>query len=206
MHINVTDEECKRCGKCCNKGGPVLHTPDRMLVVNGILSPADLLTIRKGEPGFDPCSNRVVLLEKELIKIRGVSKIGMCKFFDSKRHACSIYDSRPLECKLLKCWDTSELESIFMKDLLQRKDLIPVSTLLFELIENHDRVFDIRKITQGLPNFPGFGSENFSVIERAIREESRFRQEVINGLSLKETDMDFFFGRSLEEVFKVLNP
>jgi len=183
-----------------------LHTPDRVLVVNGTLSPADLLTIRRGEPGLDPRTNRVVLLENELIKIRGVNKIGACKFFDSQMHACSIYGTRPVECKLLKCWDTRELESIFMKDLLQRKDLIPAGAALFELIENHDKVFDIKKITEALSGFPGPGSWNFSVIEKVVREERRFRQKVMKDLSFKEADMDFFFGRSLEEVFAVSGP
>ncbi len=206
MHINVTHEECKRCGRCCVKGGPVLHTSDRVLVVDGILSPVDLLTIRRGEPGFDPCHNKVVMLESELIKVRGRDKIGTCKFYDPQRYACLIYDKRPMECRLLKCWDTKELEAVFMRDLLIRRDLVPPGTALFELIERHDLVFDLRKITEILLNSSDSCMGNTSIINKLIEEERCFRQKVIRELSIGEAELDFFFGRPLEEVVAVLGP
>lgn len=44
---------CRRCGTCCEKGGPALHTDDRMLIENGHIPARYLFTIREGEPVVD---------------------------------------------------------------------------------------------------------------------------------------------------------
>ncbi len=199
MHHNVTQKECKRCGKCCVKGGPALHTKDRGLVVSGSLMPVDLITIRRGEPVFDPLSNQVIMLEKELIKIRGKDKIGECKFFDSAVNSCLIYHKRPLECRLLKCWDTSDLENVYMKDLLSRKDLIPEGTILYKIVEKHSSIFDMCKITPFLlqQKKEAYGKTE---LEEIVQKEEQFRQSISQELSLNRLEMDFFFGRPIKEL------
>ena len=46
--------ECKRCGTCCIKGGPVLHSVDLALITEGVIRPDQLVVIRHGEPAYNP--------------------------------------------------------------------------------------------------------------------------------------------------------
>ena len=48
-----TAGECRRCGTCCEKGGPALHGEDRPLVDRGQVPARCLFTIRAGEPVRD---------------------------------------------------------------------------------------------------------------------------------------------------------
>ncbi len=197
---NVRMQECKRCGRCCRAGGAVLHLKDRQLVVSGYLKPKDLVTFRRGELAHDPRTGELVVLESELIKIRGKGKIGECIFQDPKDNGCRIYDNRPLECRLLKCWDTSHLERVLMKDLLTREALIPEGSLLGNLIVQHQRVFDLVCLT------PLYSREKHVSFSRTVKEvqikESEFRSKVMEKFSLEKDDMDFFFGRPVVEVLE----
>ncbi len=204
MQHNVSQTECKRCGKCCVAGGPALHLEDRELVVRGQLQPADMVTYRLGEPAFDPVTRQVIVLEVELIKLRGVRKIGACKFYDQKGHRCEIYNLRPLECRLLKCWDTRELEAVFMQNLLCREDLIPKNTGLWRLIERHDNLFNMREITGlFLAEREELGKAG-KLIKELGEKELAFRQSVANELDLDEASLDFFLGRPVVEVLHPL--
>ena len=205
MQHNVTQTECKRCGKCCSAGGPALHLEDRDLVVAGKLQPGDLVTFRRGEPAYDPVTKRVIILESELIQVRGLGKVGACKYYQPESNVCSIYSHRPLECRVLKCWNTQELEEILMKSLLSRDQLIPSNSTLWKLIIQHDKLFDMRKLT-GI--FLMERDEKFTQFQGFLREleekESIFRNKVVADFEVDLEAMDFFFGRSVVEVLSPL--
>jgi Fe-S-cluster containining protein len=50
---NNDENPCRRCGTCCEKGGPSLHREDRPLVDNGQIPVRHLFTIRRGELAQD---------------------------------------------------------------------------------------------------------------------------------------------------------
>ena len=60
---------CRRCGQCCDKGGPALHLEDLHLVRSGTLDLDSLVTLRAGEPVLDQPKGRVASLERELVKV-----------------------------------------------------------------------------------------------------------------------------------------
>ncbi len=200
MHHNVTQTECKRCGKCCLAGGPALHLADKDIVVSGFLRPADLVTFRTGEPAVDPRTGTLIILENELIKIRGENKVGACKFYSGIDRGCLVYQNRPLECRLLRCWDTSALEAVLLKELLSRAVLIPAASLIGRLIAEHGKIFNMRFIASCLSERRAGNFLTF--FEEAVNKELRFRKEVMSEFSIDECQMDFFFGRSMEEVFQ----
>ncbi len=202
MQLNVTQTECKRCGKCCTAGGPVLHSEDRDLIVSGKLNPKDLITFRRGEVAFDPVKNSITVIGQELIKIKGAGKIGACKFYHEDK-GCTIYAFRPLECRLLRCWDTSELQAIYMKDLLKRLDLVPQGSVLYELIVKHEDAFDLNRIAAGLNDEKDIEGK-YKAINHIAEQESGFRDSVIVHYNMRVDELDFFFGRQVREVLSFL--
>ncbi len=121
-------KECLRCGSCCRQGGPTLHLEDLPLVRGGHLLPDHLVTIRSGETSYDPLTETFRPVEQELVKISGKNSTWTCRFFcDDKKGSCSIYQFRPLECRLLKCWDTREVKEIIGRNTLDRVSLLSPS-------------------------------------------------------------------------------
>ena len=110
--------QCMRCGTCCLKGGPALHTEDLQLVLQNRIQLAHLVTIRQGEPALSTLGDRLEYLQAEIIKLKGQANDWACLFFDRQTTSCTIYQHRPLECSLLKCWDTGDLERIVNKNLI----------------------------------------------------------------------------------------
>lgn len=195
---NVNQTECKRCGTCCLKGGPCLHKRDRDLVISGTLGPQVLVTFRAGELAVNPLSNEVIALDVEMIKIRGQDIHGKCNFLEEAFNSCSIYENRPLECRLLKCWDTRAIEDLFLSDLLIREDLMPHSSLLSELIEKYEESFPVNFIRNMC-----ILSERGTVPEelRALEEEDiRFRSAVCESLGIDLETCLFFFGRPVSVI------
>ncbi len=200
MHHNVTQKECKRCGKCCIAGGPALHIEDRGLVVAGRLRPSDLVTLRRGEPAYDPVNRRVVFLEEEMIKLRGHGKIGACIFYDANGNSCAIYQWRPLECRVLKCWDTSDLEGVYMRNLLKRNHLIPEGSTLARLIKKYEEVLCIKHFASTLVDCSKGGGHVATKLQGHIDRDFAFRRAVIKDFSVPEEYLDFFFGRPLRDI------
>lgn len=114
---------CRRCGTCCEQGGPALHSEDRELLDSGALRRRDLVAVRSGEPTYDPRQGRVVPAGAEFLKLAGAGSSWRCRFYEKGR-GCGIYGQRPLECRLLFCCDTGPLEAVMGRDLLSRRDLL----------------------------------------------------------------------------------
>ena len=193
-------QSCMRSGKCCEKGGPSLHLEDKSILQEGILKPKDLFTLRAGELAYHPVENKVIELSDEIIKIKSKEGSTACIFYDADRHACSIYEHRPLECRAFKCWDTKAIEDIFFKNTLSRLDLFPEDSTVAELISAYDKSLPPRQL-YGL--FSEIASQDEAQqearlkIEKVISTDDAFRKKVIEALGIDETELEFFFGRSL---------
>ncbi len=51
-----------------------------------------------------------------------------------------------LECRVLKCWDTREIEKIYDKNRLTRRELISGIKWIWDLIEEHEKRCSYEKI------------------------------------------------------------
>ncbi len=117
--------QCQRCGTCCRKGGPSLHFDDIDLIENGKLQLADIVTIRVGEFAINPLTNSAEPVASELLKINGAPGIWSCKFLLEPEIGCAIYADRPRQCRILKCWDTTDIAAyILAAETLCRADLL----------------------------------------------------------------------------------
>jgi Fe-S-cluster containining protein len=162
------------------------------------------MTIRKGEFAFNPVSGKVEPTSQELIKIAGKGKDWSCVFYDEKAAACTIYNNRPLECCLLKCWDTSELISVIGKSTIKRTDIINPEDPILLIIDNHEKECPYHEV-DNLIAVLASEEHKTKILARLIelvRKDLAIRSHAISEFGLK-ADFEFFiFGRPL---FKVLS-
>jgi Fe-S-cluster containining protein len=206
METDNTITSCQRCGTCCKKGGPALHVQDRSLVAEGVLAPANLITVRAGELAYHPGSMGLTELPEEMIKVRGKGGSWECVLFEPDPPACSIHDRRPIECQALKCWDTAEVESLFLRDLLARQDLCPEGSAAAELIGLHEETFPVRLLHGLLASIRAGGGvdRDRRELDRLILADEAFRRQTVEVLGLGEAELEFFFGRRLRVVVSAL--
>jgi Fe-S-cluster containining protein len=193
-------ESCIRCGTCCGRGGPTLHSEDRIFLQKGVLRPTHLFTLRAGELAYHPIKERLIELSDEMIKIKSTDGSSTCTFYDVEQKACSIYEDRPLECRVLKCWDTAEVEGLLMQDLLSRLDLCPKGSVVAEMISAYERSFPPSRL-YGLLSEAGSqeGTQQTGPqIEQMVSTDEAFRQKVVEALGLEEDELEFFFGRPVK--------
>jgi len=195
--------QCKRCGTCCKKGGPSFHRQDKDLIENGLILLTDIYTIRKGEPAYDNVNMRNIYADSDIIKIKSCKGTTACIFFDEPKDDCKIYAHRPVECRVLTCWDTVEIERIYSKDRLVRKDLLSHIHGLWDLIDDHQNRCSyetIRSLFESvILNKDKAASDD---IRYMVDYDTHIRHLVLEKSHMNPEMMDFLFGRCLEETIK----
>jgi Fe-S-cluster containining protein len=204
FHSNRSDaadtDSCRRCGTCCRKGGPAFHLADRPLIEKGTIPLRYLFTIRKGERVKDSIRGVVRPVSTELIKVKGSANKWTCTFFNEQDFSCRIYTERPLECRLLKCWDTTDVEEITARDCLTRRHLLEGVAGLWDLVAEHEARCSCEKLAEMMAHFK---KQRQKRTEKAIVEilnyDRHLRQSVVEKSRIDPEILDFLFGRPLEK-------
>lgn len=172
-----------------------------MLIEKGMIPSRYLYTIRKGELAHDNIKGCLMPVDSDIIKIKGKEQSWTCIFFDEPAKGCTIYDNRPLECKALKCWDTRELEQIYAKKRLTRKDLIAEVKGLWNLIKDHQARCDFTKIQRLIDDLTGAKKNHAQrKLREIIRYDAEIRKLVVARGGLDAEMLDFLFGRPLTKI------
>jgi len=197
-------KECKQCGTCCKKGGPSFHLEDKYLIDKGIIPSKYIYTIRKGERSYDNVKECFFPASSDILKLKGQKGSWTCVFFSEINHRCKIYEHRPMECKVLKCWDTREIENIYAKNRLTRQDLISSVEGLWELVEGHQERCSYDMLQFFIDSLhKGKKDEALKGILEIIEYDINIRELVVQKAGL-ETDLtDFLFGRPITETIKI---
>lgn len=198
---------CRRCGTCCRRGGPALHREDKTLVTDGCLSPAHLYTIRAGELVRDDVASGILTsAESDIVKIRETPGSPACIFFDPRYNSCTIYHQRPLECRILRCWDTAEIRRRYREDRLGRADLIGHIDGLWDLVTAHDhrcdasRLVDLaRRLRHGGPDA---GAE--AELARMIGYDMSLREGMVTDERVPAEILDFLLGRPVKVLLRAM--
>ncbi|SLM29704.1 conserved hypothetical protein [Desulfamplus magnetovallimortis] len=191
--------ECKRCGTCCENGGPALHGSDMTLIENCLISIESLIAIRKGELAHDPVTDSLKPVKKEFLKIAGKKGTWECLFYEKVLNGCTIYENRPLACSVLKCWDTEETLKLAGRDLLSRLDIIKADDPMRKHIKKHEMLFPV-------PDLMGLSSPSSKMVkklEKICNREIDHRMKIVNKLELTVAKELFYFGRP---IFELLHP
>ena len=205
LHAVMTQQtECRRCGTCCCKGGPALHYEDLELLRDGNLVYQDLVTIRKDEPAYSPLTDQVEPVTKELVKISGHGQSWACRFYDPGHSACTIHSRRPLECRLLKCWDTNDIMEVVEKNTITRLDIIGEKDPMSARICEHEKKCPYRKINSllaALSSSP-LPSSLLTELTAVIRLDLALRARAVAQFHLSLPLELFYFGRPVFQVIR----
>lgn len=192
-------QRCQRCGTCCKNGGPILHREDLALVRKGIFSLHHLVTIRKGEPAFNPFTGKVEPASREMLKIAGKGASWECIFYDADRSACIIHADRPLECRLLQCWDTKKIEEVSGRDCLVRFDLVEDQDPIRDYMKRQEEKCSYAKTLPLLDNLSSPAPEETTMEELTgiMRQDLLLRDQAVSAFRLSLQQELFYFGRPL---------
>lgn len=198
---------CIRCGTCCQKGGPVLHHEDKTILISGYVGHQHLVTIRKGEVAKNPINNKLEPVKQEFIKVKGKGKDWTCYFYNDKDASCNIYEHRFIECRLLKCWDTSDIISIIGKNTLIREDIINKDDPILQIIRMHERECSYTKIDELLRKISrGEDKErHIDILNKILIKDIKIRNYAINELGMNSNYELFIFGRPIIENLNLQN-
>lgn len=180
-----------------------MHGSDLELIRSGKIPYSALITLRKGELADDPVQEQVVPLKQELIKLKGTGREWDCCYFDKASDGCTIYEYRPVSCRVLKCWDPADLLDMVNKDTLSRLDILEEDNPLSGLIVEHDRLFPFPHPSSLAEAAAAKDSEKRRGIQKLVNGDLRFRDRVVKEFSLKLSEELFYFGRPL---FQLLQP
>jgi len=200
---------CRRCGTCCRKGGPALHKEDRKLITSGIIPIKDLFTIRSGEWVSNQIKGMNEPTPTEIIKIKGIDrKDWRCRYFNINQKSCRIYADRPVECRMLKCWEPEAIAAFYEQDRLGRKDLLGRVAGLSELIDFHQAHCDHAQLNQWVKYLSAGDSKSNKKAQTAIVEsihwDLRIRTLAHEKANTDSDQFDFIFGRPLHDTLKIL--
>lgn len=170
----------------------------------GIIPLHDIFTIRKGEMALDNVRDELVPVAGDHIKLKGRADKWTCRYFDDDQESCTAYEQRPLECRILKCWDTREVERIYGRDLLGRKDLLAGIDGLWDLVADHQKrcsYEEARELIRRLDT-DGQGSVRQELLQM-IQYDIEIRRLVTRtGVGMGAGILDFLFGRPMSDLLK----
>lgn len=197
--------ECICCGTCCRNGPPGLHLEDTVLYTDDVLDKSRLLTLRRGEPVWDNVAGRAITLSREMVRLKSAAGSAACIMLEGENH-CRIYDRRPLQCRALKCWDTSELERIYARNRAGRLDLLPEGSALAEIIREHERQCSLLELGNVVDRLRREGGgEAKDRIGSLLERDAWFRNYLRSQAGAGEEVLDFLLGVPVEEILRRLD-
>jgi Fe-S-cluster containining protein len=192
--------ECRRCGTCCQKGGPALHIADQSLVESGKIALKQLLTIRQGEPAYDNVSGTIAPAVTDIIKVNTCpNNFSQCVFYEPQRKQCRIYENRPIECQALNCRYTRKIERIYSTQRLTRRHLLSKVEGLWDLVRDHQERCDYGFIAElALRIRQGRKPEQArQQLLELIHYDEALRKTTVAHAGRTSEMLEFLFGRSL---------
>lgn len=186
---------CDRCGSCCAQSSPSLMKEDIALFLSGILSDENTYTIREGEivRSVDGSQYESFL---ELIKIREGDSSSACIFYDN---GCTIYERRPLQCRLYNCWEIQEIEEGLEQKGLKRIDIFGSVELIMQAIQRHEEKCSYKKLSDSFERLNNGDDSAVDDIIDMLQYDTYLREFLTEKLNLKPRSTDLILGRSLTE-------
>jgi Fe-S-cluster containining protein len=185
------------------KGGPTLHEEDAVLFTKELLDKTHVYTLRKGEVVRN-VDDTLMVLEREMIKIKGQGESWSCMFYDDDNNACMIYHGRPVECRALECWDLRGLKEVMARPCLQRADLINPDDGILKIITAHEEKCSYATLDSAVKALQGPDSAKaVEEILDLLQYDDYIRPFLTEKLRMDPNAMDFFFGRPMRSTIRM---
>jgi hypothetical protein len=163
-----------------------------------------LIVIREGELTYNPVSGAVEPAAREMLKVAGSGDTWSCHYFREEDASCLIYAHRFLECRLLKCWNPSEILGVIGRNLIRRFDVMNRNDPLRQIIERHDRECSLIGLKARIDEAT-YGHdvlEPLGVLSGLVAGDDAIRSHVLNEIGLKPEYELFILGRPLREILR----
>lgn len=193
-------KECVRCGTCCLNGGPALHKKDLDILRAGTIEYRHLVTIRAGETALTPLTGKAEPVTGELVKIAGSGGAWACFFLNRADNSCRIYENRPLECRLLKCWEPDELLAVIGHETIIRTDIINPNDPVRKLLEIQEREcpgLEIKELIMSVLRDKDGRAAGLARLDEFVRRDLAIRASAVEEFGLPVEVELFLFGRPL---------
>ena len=196
--VTATQNECLRCGDCCERSSPTLMAEDLALLQDEILHWTDIVTLRVGERAYDARRQQVITLTEERLKLREEPRSHRCLFFVTQPNRCLIYDHRPQQCRQQLCNRPPEEQPPASGTPLTRQTIFGAHPEIWQLITAHEERCALSRLTATLENLqnPAAQEDLFEV----LHFDHYFRQYLRQEWQLPSRALDFLLGRPLPDL------
>jgi len=194
---------CLRCGECCSRVSPSLHSEDLELFDKGIIQYGDVYTLREGEPVLNNIKGSLDHLSQELIKIKEDPESRQCNFYQEEEKSCRIYDQRPVQCQTQECWNPQALEQLWNRDKLTRQHLLKENAELMDLLEIHSQRCSTEKLDSAIKKYWETGETSaLDPVIDMLSQDVIIRNFFIEKLGRDKEELDFLLGRPMTKVIE----
>jgi hypothetical protein len=137
----------------------------------------------------------------DIIKIKGAAaNDATCRFLDQEEVGCTIYDHRPVECRVLTCWDSHAIMEMYDRDRLTRHQLLARLPGLIDLVGEHQQRCSyqrVGKLAEKIKSTRSGDKESVEALLTMIRYDQSLRQVTVERTRLDPELLDFLFGQPL---------
>ncbi|MBI5568842.1 MAG: YkgJ family cysteine cluster protein [Desulfomonile tiedjei] len=199
----ATRPHCIRCGTCCTTGSPTLVVQDLDLIARDLFKPQQLTTIRKGEMTYSVRTEKPEPAVRELIKVREKPGTRTCIFYDTWAKNCSIYESRPYQCRQQECWNPESIDTIGEAEPLDREALLRSVGPLWDVICRHEERCSHAELGRIMARLGATSGQTVEDVMELLRFDHHVRHFITEKLDLDPDAMDFFFGPPLSKTVEL---
>jgi hypothetical protein len=128
-----------------------------------------------------------------MLKMQGKPGSWACLFYDAAQKSCTIHDTRPLECRLLQCQNTTAVLAVTGFDCLNRLDIIHSDDQAAAYIKAFEQ-YSWEKLNSLLTTL---SMESIKEAEKILCTDLILREQAVTQLQLTLAQELFYFGRPM---------
>jgi hypothetical protein len=162
-----------------------------------------LITVRRGELVEHPLTGKLQTVDYEFLKLTGGGTDWSCSYYSCKL-GCTIYDKRPIACRVLKCWDPAGITGLIGKDLLTRLEILENGDPLRLLVEEYEDLCPCPDMESVRKSVMEGTLTDISLFQRLVDADLAFRSRVVQEMKLSLAMELFLFGRPIFQLLQTV--
>jgi Fe-S-cluster containining protein len=183
---------CLGCGTCCRTSSPTLYAEDLERLGPAGIPRRALYCLRAGETVHSARLGRRSALERELIKL-AEAPAGGCRFREAA--GCAVYDSRPLQCRVLECWSARHAGMLEGRPRLDRARLLAGDETALALAAEYDAKLPAVELARALEAAAAGDSASADQALAMLELDHRLREGAARRYGYGPEDLALMWGR-----------